>query len=76
MVEVVGCVPLAEVKGDPFAVGPWCWLLARARPIRPVPFRGQVGLFDVPNQIVKLPRGTPKIDPGGSDPTERRKGRW
>jgi hypothetical protein len=54
VVEVVGCVPLAEVEDDPFAVGPWCWLLARARRIRPVPLKGQVALFDVP-------------DPGGRD---------
>jgi hypothetical protein len=52
VVGVVGCVPLAEVEGDPFAVGPWCWLLARARRIRPVPFKGQVGLFNVPDQLV------------------------
>ena len=52
----MGCVPLAEVKGDPFAVGPWCWLLARARRIRPVPFKGQVGLFQVPDQLVGPPR--------------------
>jgi hypothetical protein len=56
VVEVVGCVPLAEVEGDPFAIGPWCWLLRRARPIRAVPFRGQVGLFGVPDQLV-MPQG-------------------
>ena len=47
VVEVVGCVPLAEVAGDPFAEGPWCWLLAGARPIRAILHRGQCGLFDV-----------------------------
>jgi hypothetical protein len=46
----VGCVPVAEVEGDSFAVGPWCWLLARARRIWPVPFKGPVSLFDVPLQ--------------------------
>jgi hypothetical protein len=56
VVEVVGCVPLAEVEGNPFAVGPWCWLLARARRIRPVPFKGQVGLFLVPDRLVVPPR--------------------
>ena len=50
VVEVVDCVPVEEVEGDPFAVGPWCWLLARAHPIRPVPFKGQVSLFDIPDQ--------------------------
>jgi hypothetical protein len=40
VVEVVDCVPLTEVEDDPFAVGPWCWILRQARLIRPVPFRG------------------------------------
>jgi hypothetical protein len=52
VVEVVGCVPLAEVEGDPFASGPWCWLLAGARQIRPAPFKGQVGFFAVPESLV------------------------
>jgi hypothetical protein len=56
VVEVVGCVPLAEVEGDPFALGPWCWVLSGARQIGPVPFQGQVGLFHVPDQLVVPPR--------------------
>jgi hypothetical protein len=59
VVEVVGCVPVAQVEGDPFAVGPWCWLLAGARPIRPVPFKGQVALFRVPHQLVGAATPTP-----------------
>jgi ASCH domain len=53
VVEVVDCVPLAEVERDLFAVGPWCWLLARARRIRPVPYKGQVSLFDVPDDLLE-----------------------
>jgi hypothetical protein len=53
VVEVVGCVPLTEVERDPFAVGPWCWLLARARQIRPIPWTGRVSFFDVPYQLVE-----------------------
>ena len=53
VVEVLGCVPVAEVEGDPFALGPWCWLLARARRIQPVPFQGQVGLFNAPVGVVQ-----------------------
>jgi hypothetical protein len=60
VVEVVGCVRVEEVAGDPFATGPWCWLLARARPIRPVPFRGQVGLFNVPDQLAE-PQNKPQV---------------
>jgi hypothetical protein len=56
VVEVVGCVALAEVEGDPFALGAWCWLLAQPRRIRPVPFKWQVGLFQVPDQLVVPPR--------------------
>jgi hypothetical protein len=48
IVDVVDCVPLAEVKDDPFAVGPWCWVLTNPRPIKPTPFKGQVCLFPVP----------------------------
>jgi len=55
VVEVVDCVPLAEVDGDPFAVGPWCWVLTGARRCRPVPFTGLVGLFSVPDQLVEAP---------------------
>jgi hypothetical protein len=46
VVEVVDCVPVAEVEGDPFTVGPWCWILQNPRPIRPVPFTGRVSFFD------------------------------
>jgi hypothetical protein len=46
VVEIVDWMLLAKVKGDPFAVGPWCWLLARARRMRPVPFKGQADLLN------------------------------
>jgi hypothetical protein len=53
VVEVVDCLLLAEVEHDPLAVGPWCWILRRARLIRPVPFRGQVSMFSVPEQLAE-----------------------
>jgi hypothetical protein len=52
MVDVIDCVPLAQMRGDPFAVGPWCWLLANPRPIRPVLFKGKASLFRVPADLV------------------------
>jgi hypothetical protein len=52
VVEVVDSVPVAEVEGNPFAIGPWCWLLAKARPIQPIPFKGQVSLFNVADRLV------------------------
>ncbi len=66
VVEVVDCVPLAEVEGDPFAVGPWCWVLSGARQCRPVPFMGQVSLFSVPDRLVEPP-GLCRSAPGGSN---------
>lgn len=32
-VEVVDCVPLEAVQSDPFAGGPWCWILVNPQPI-------------------------------------------
>jgi hypothetical protein len=52
VVELVDCVPLAEAEGEPFAVGPWCWIVRRPRRIQRVPFKGQVSLFNVPDQLV------------------------
>ena len=53
VVEVVGCVPLAEVADDPFAVGPWCWILRPIRPIQPVSYQGRVGSFEVPDHLLQ-----------------------
>jgi hypothetical protein len=56
LVDLVDCVPFAEVEGRPFAEGPWCWLLKESRLIVPVPWRGMPGLFSVPDdQIVIRP---------------------
>jgi hypothetical protein len=71
VVEVVGCVPLAEVEGDPFALGPWCWILRRPRRIRHVSWKGQVGFFDVPARLLRATCRTARIDPGTSSLTER-----
>jgi hypothetical protein len=49
VVDLVDCVPLAEVASEPYAVGPWCWLLADPEPITPpVSARGMQRLFEVP----------------------------
>ena len=42
------------VESDPFAVGPWCWLLANPRAIRPVAFKGQVALGAVDAVVLGL----------------------
>ena len=55
VVDVVDCVPVADVKDDPFAEGPWCWVLENPRPIGLVPVTGQLMLFDVAEEL--LPDG-------------------
>jgi hypothetical protein len=46
VVEVVDCVPLEEVEDDPFACGPWCWVLDKPRAIDPIFCKGRVNLFN------------------------------
>ncbi len=56
LVDLVDDLPFEAVVGQPFAEGPRCWITANPRPIEPVPFRGVLGLFDVPaDQIVIRP---------------------
>lgn len=51
-VILLDCVPFADVQHDPFALGPWCWLLGDARPlVAPIPWKGNTGLFRVPEDI-------------------------
>jgi hypothetical protein len=51
VVDVVDCVPFEEVRDDPFAIGPWCWVLDRPRSFSPVGCKGQVNLFNVATSI-------------------------
>lgn len=32
--------------------GPWCWVLTNVRAIPPIPWKGEQGLFDIPDQVV------------------------
>ncbi|HEX4609803.1 MAG TPA: ASCH domain-containing protein [Urbifossiella sp.] len=53
LVDLVDCVPLSEVAGQPYATGPWCWILANPEPLlEPVPLKGRLGLFDVPDDLI------------------------
>lgn len=48
-VKMVDVVPLEGVSSDPWAFGPWCWILES--PVlfpEPVPWKGQLSLFDIP----------------------------
>jgi hypothetical protein len=51
--ELVDCVPVADAPvgwATPFTEGPFCWLLANVRRITPVPWVGQLQLFEVPDE--------------------------
>lgn len=50
VVDVIDCVPAdhPSVRDNPWTIGPWCWILANARPVAtPLQMRGRLGLFDV-----------------------------
>ena len=55
VVNVVDCVRLedlpAELRDDPFAEGPFVWILADARPVEPIPCKGKLGLWDAPDSV-------------------------
>jgi hypothetical protein len=55
MCEVVDCVHITHprIRGMAYAEGPWCWLLKnRVHFGKPIPWRGQPGIFEVPNGVV------------------------
>ncbi|MGD9635931.1 MAG: hypothetical protein AB7G28_26465 [Pirellulales bacterium] len=57
-VDVIDCVSIADYLGmgkqDPWAVGKFCIVTARPRRlVRPIRFTGCLGLFDVPEALVK-----------------------
>lgn len=52
--QLADCVPLAEVRHQPFALGPWCWLLDGIQSLTlPFPWTGAQGLFDIPDDLIK-----------------------
>jgi hypothetical protein len=68
VIELADCLPLAAVVGDPFAVGPWCWVLRNPRAIRPVPWKGQISFFEAPDRLVDAMGGSARIVAGASGP--------
>ena len=41
------------LQSDPWATGPWCWLLENFRAVvPPIPYAGEQGLFDVPASVL------------------------
>ena len=52
VVELLDCVPVKQVAGQPFAEGPWCWVLGNPRAIESITYRGQQNLFHVPDSLL------------------------
>ncbi len=46
VVDLIDCVPVGRCKGQRFAEGPWCWIVANPRLLKPVFCRGFLGLWD------------------------------
>lgn len=49
VVDLTDCIPPStpsEWDADPFASGPYLWVLANARRLTPIPCVGKLGLFD------------------------------
>lgn len=54
IVDLIACVQLAEVAGQPFAEGPWCWVTRNPRPLTtPIACRGNLGLWRPTPEILK-----------------------
>lgn len=46
-VELVDIIPVSSVSADPWAFGPWCWVLESPRSFEiPIPLKGRPGLFE------------------------------
>lgn len=42
-----------DLAGNPFAEGPWCWILRDVRPLaNPLPYTGTQMLWDLPDDLV------------------------
>src|SRR5450432_4006475 len=53
VVDVVDCVRVEEIPATPWAMGPWCWVLAHPRVLtEAIVWKGQQGLFTVPDGVL------------------------
>jgi ASCH domain len=58
--DLVEVVPLEQVKNQPFATGPICWIFANARPLStPFACRGALSLWNPPAGFRLPPRVQP-----------------
>lgn len=53
VVDLVGCVRPDDLKLNLWAHGPWCWVVANPRPVKPFPIRGKTLLFEVPDELIE-----------------------
>jgi hypothetical protein len=54
IVDLIDCVPLDKVEGQPCANGRSYWILDIPEPLRrPVPPAGKPGLFEVPDELLR-----------------------
>jgi hypothetical protein len=54
MVQLVDCVRVDDLPPDPYAEGPWCWVLSDPVALaRPLPHVGQLAFFDVPDDLIE-----------------------
>lgn len=54
--ELVDCVRVEDLPPalamNPFAAGPWCWILDNVRKIEPIPMNGAQLLWTVPDGVL------------------------
>lgn len=41
-----------ELRYGKFADGPWCWILNDVKAIEPITWKGKLGLFDIPDNLL------------------------
>lgn len=46
LARLVDCVPITDVIDQPFACGPWCWILDEIEKVDFLPCRGFQGLWN------------------------------
>ncbi len=63
--RLVACVRETEVAADQriWAGGPWCFVLADVREIEPIPYKGALGFFDIPDAVLNQEREVPGCYP-------------
>ena len=58
VVDLIDILPVEECDPDnPFAIGPWCWVLSRPRPLAsPIACKGALSLWRPPAAVLEAAR--------------------